>query len=61
MRAVRISAPHFCAGVIVGIAAAPIVSYMRTWSHDRIVRYCFRKRWRVHDVEVHVELECAGE
>ena len=57
MRAVRIVAPHFTAGVIVGIAAAPIVHYMRRWSHAQIVAYCFRKRWRVRDVEIEVRLD----
>lgn len=61
MRAVRIVAPHFTAGVIIGIAAAPIVSYMRAWPIERIVAYCFSKRWRVYDVTVRVEIERAGE
>lgn len=47
MRYLRISAPHFTAAVIVGRAAAPIVSYMRTWSEERIVDYCKSKRWTV--------------
>lgn len=55
MRAIQITAPHFVAAVIVGIAAAPIVGYMRPWSHDRIVRYCRRKRWRVEEVEIRCE------
>jgi hypothetical protein len=50
MRFVRIEAPHFTAGVIVGIAAAPIVGYMRTWTIGKIVRYCTRKGWRVMEV-----------
>jgi len=57
MQLVRIEGPGFVAGVIVGIAAAPIVGFMRTWDHARIVRYCFRKRWRVSDVPLLVTYE----
>jgi hypothetical protein len=44
---VRITAPHFCAGVELGRRAAPIVRYMRTWPLQRIADYCRRKGWRV--------------
>ena len=43
---VRITAPHFCAGVVVRERAAPIVKYMTGWSADRIRAYCHNKRWR---------------
>lgn len=43
---IRILAPHFTAGVIVGQRAAPILHYMRTWSADRISAYCQSKGWR---------------
>lgn len=42
---VRITAPHFCAGVVVGERAAPIVQYMREWTLERIQSYCQRKGW----------------
>lgn len=43
----RISAPHFCAGVEIGGRVAPIVSYMHGWSLQRIEAYCVKKRWQV--------------
>lgn len=43
---IRITAPHFCAGVIVGERAAPIVRYMRFWDIKRIQAYCTQKGWR---------------
>lgn len=42
---IRIVAPHFVAGVVVGERAAPIVKYMATWSAARILNYCSSKRW----------------
>ena len=55
----RIEAPHFVAGIVVwGSAylkngemvschrAAPIVSYMDTWSLGKIKRYCIQKGWK---------------
>lgn len=46
---IRIMAPHFVAGVIVGERAAPIVHYMASWSAARIRSYCASKRWRCED------------
>lgn len=43
---VRIEAPHFVAGVVPGVAAAPIVRYIRAWSPARIRAYCHRQKWR---------------
>lgn len=44
---IRIVAPHFVAGICVDTGrAAPIVSYMRTWSVERIVRCCQGKGWQ---------------
>jgi len=42
---VRITAPHFCAGVVVSKQAAPIVSYMIMWPLEQIQHYCWRKGW----------------
>jgi hypothetical protein len=47
----QVSAPHFCAGIIVAdgfiLKAAPILS----WAHDRsfssFQEYCVKKGWRV--------------
>lgn len=57
MTLLRIEAPHFVAGVIIGLAAAPIVGYMREWDYERIVRYCFRRRWSVREVPLYIEYE----
>lgn len=46
----RILAPHFVAGIVIGERAAPIVRYMANWSRERIERYCAGKRWRVEVV-----------
>lgn len=44
---IRILAPHFVAGVDLSARrAAPILSYMRTWSAERIARYCQSKGWQ---------------
>lgn len=48
---IRIIAPHFVAGVIVGERAAPIVAYMVRWAEARIRSYCAGKRWTVEVVE----------
>jgi hypothetical protein len=42
---IRISAPSFTAGVVVGRRAAPIVGYMARWPLSRIVRYCRERGW----------------
>lgn len=44
---IRISAPHFVAGVDLDTGrAAPIIAYMRTWPVERIAGYCRSKRWQ---------------
>lgn len=54
-RVYRIKASHFTAGVIVraGLVrrAAPIVSYMRGWSIERVLDYARRKGFVVNCVE----------
>lgn len=46
MTLVRIVAPHFVAGIdIEDQRLAPIVSYMRGWSIERIVDHCRSKGW----------------
>jgi hypothetical protein len=47
----RITAPHFVAGVVLGKAAAPIVSYMRSWTPERIKEYCKARGWQVEEVQ----------
>lgn len=51
---IRITAPHFCAGVVVEVdkgyvvKAAPIVKYMleQRWTPARVFSYCATKRWK---------------
>lgn len=47
----RIIAPHFVAGVILGVRAAPIIGYMANWNEQRIRIYCAKKRWRLEIIE----------
>jgi hypothetical protein len=42
---IRITAPHFCAGIARPGACAPILAYMRSWSVPQIEAYCARKGW----------------
>lgn len=44
---IRIVAPHFVAGLVIGGPCAPIIRYMQGWSVDRIKAYCASKRWTV--------------
>lgn len=44
-RCVRIIAPHFCAAVVLGTDAAPIVRYMKGWTLEQVKAYCKRKGW----------------
>jgi hypothetical protein len=43
---VWIKAPHFCASVVPGEFAAPIIRYMTCWSVRAICNYCAIKGWR---------------
>ena len=49
---IRIVAPHFVAGVEIGlrddfvvVRAAPILNYMLGWRVYRVLSYCSGKRW----------------
>ena len=46
----RILAPHFVAGIVLGERAAPIVRFILGWNERRIRDYCARRRWRVEEV-----------
>ena len=50
MTLLRITAPHFCAGVVVGQRAAPIIGYMKRWDVDKISAYARRRGWTVEGV-----------
>ncbi len=43
----RITAPHFCAGIERGGRCAPILRWMRGMTLAEIRRYCARKGWTV--------------
>lgn len=55
-RLIQISSGYFCAGVVIEndlvIEAAPIVMYMKGWSHERVISYCRRKHWLAIDVRI---------
>lgn len=51
----RIVAPHFVAGLGVGIDgivnwSAPIIHYMVGWQLERVLAYCARKDWKLEVV-----------
>ena len=47
----RISAPHFVAGIVRGGDVAPILRYMKGWTLTRIKAYCDAKGWTVEVME----------
>ena len=54
MTLVRISAPHFVAGLWLDKGrvqqTAPILRYMQGWTAAKMDRYCQRKGWRAENV-----------
>jgi hypothetical protein len=46
----RITAPHFVAGIEPGKVCAPIIRYMLPWSEKRIRQFCAMKGWRVSNI-----------
>ncbi len=44
---VRIIAPWFVAGVVIGERVAPIVHYVRTWNLEAIRKYCDKRKWKM--------------
>ncbi len=51
MTLVRITAPHFCAGMTrerfgARWRCAPILQYMADWQLSRIAAYCKIKHWK---------------
>jgi hypothetical protein len=47
----RISAPHFVAGIVRGGRCAPIINYMKGWTLSQIKEYCHSKKWQVEILE----------
>lgn len=43
----RITAPHFVAGIVQGGMVAPIIKYMKGWTYKEIKSYCDKKGWKV--------------
>ena len=47
---IRITAPHFCAGMLISSKVtrryAPILHYMKDWSVEEIKKYCTKKNWK---------------
>jgi hypothetical protein len=57
-RLIRITAPHFCACVVVRdgkvTETAPILWYMTGWEELRVLGYVLRRsaKWRYHIIEM---------
>lgn len=55
-RLYQVTAPHFCAGVIVIghhiYETAPILKWAKGWPITALVVYCQRKHWHIERVEV---------
>lgn len=49
----RITAPHFVAGIEIGGRCAPILRWMklRRWNRRQIEGYCFHRGWTCKEVE----------
>lgn len=47
----RITAPHFVAGIVRGGLCAPIIGYMKGWTFAEIKAYCAKKRWVIEVME----------
>lgn len=51
----RITAPHFCAGLISQeakiVRAAPIIHWMRGQDTDALIAYCKLKGWKLEVVQ----------
>ena len=53
----RITAPHLCAGLGIGVDgvvnwSAPTISYMRGWEYQQVSDYCRRKRWTLENLSL---------
>ena len=44
---VRVCAPSFVAGLILGQRAAPVIRYMHDWTLDQVFAYARERGWRV--------------
>lgn len=48
----RITAPHFVAGITPGKSAAPILAWMlhKKWGEKEIIDFCKSRRWQVERI-----------
>lgn len=51
----RITAPHFCAGIVRNGPAAPTLAYMKGWTLRQIRAYCAKKGWDVEIIRLSAE------
>jgi len=47
---IRITSNYFCAGIVVGERAAPIIKYMKLWNEKKITEYCKKKGWKCEKI-----------
>ena len=51
---IRITAPHFVAGIIYRKGklniCAPIIYYMQNWPLSKIFWYCRKKKWKYEEI-----------
>lgn len=47
IKLIRISAPHFVAGIELGGRSADIIKYMKNWPLYKIKKYCLSKGWKI--------------
>jgi hypothetical protein len=49
-----IQAPHFYAGIVfqdeIVVESAPIISYMKGWSREKVEQYVQHKHWHINRV-----------
>lgn len=63
---IRITAPHFCAGVQVSLPnlgvteTAPILRYMKGWTVFEVENYCDKKGWTYEYRTIHLPLVKGG-
>ena len=49
---IQITSGYFCAGLLVDdktvTKTAPIIKYMRGWEFEKVIDYCWKKRWKLN-------------
>ena len=58
-RIFQIQSRYFVAGGVLEngkvTLTAPILRYMRGWSENKVVKYCFKKHWQVNRSKIDEE------